>query len=417
MKRFLLVSLCVIAWVAGARAQDNFSLKDGDRVVFYGDSITEQQLYTTFTETYVLTRFPKLKVAFVHSGWGGDRVTGGGGGPIDLRLQRDVFAYKPTVLTIMLGMNDGHYRAFDQGIFDTYANGYKHIIQSVKSALPGIRITAIEPSPFDDVTRTPQFEGGYNAVLVRYGQFIAELAKTEGLNVADLNTPVVAALEKAKTADAKLAADIIHDRVHPGPGGHLVMAEALLKSWNAPAVVASVEIDAAAKQVLKSTNTEVSELKSGAGGLAWTENDGALPMPLDPKDAALQLAVRSSDFLEAVDQEPLKVTGLPAARYALEIDGERVGLFTNTQLAEGVNLAVLPTPMAAQAKRVHDLTLKRVDVHFARWRHVQVPLNGDHLRRVQSALESLDQLEAELIERQHAAAQPMPRHYQLTPEP
>jgi len=29
-----------------------------DRVVFYGDSITEQRLYTTDIEEYVLTRFP-----------------------------------------------------------------------------------------------------------------------------------------------------------------------------------------------------------------------------------------------------------------------------------------------------------------------------------------------------------------------
>ena len=158
------------------------------------------------------------------------------------------------------------------------------------------------------------------------------------------------------------------------------MAEALLKSWNAPAVVASVEIDATAKRVLKSTNTEISALQPGAGGLTWTENDGALPMPLDPKDAALQLVVRSSDFFEAMDQEPLKVTGLPAARYALKIDGESVGVFTNAQLAEGVNLAALPTPMEAQAIRVHDLTLKHVHIHFARWRNVQVPLNDDHLR-------------------------------------
>ena len=50
----------------------------------------------------------------MHSGVGGDRVTGGGAGPIDVRLPRDVVAYKPTVMTIMLGMNDGSYRAFDQ---------------------------------------------------------------------------------------------------------------------------------------------------------------------------------------------------------------------------------------------------------------------------------------------------------------
>ena len=150
------------------RAPGNFYLKDGDRVVFYGDSITDQRLYTTFVETYVVTRFPRLKVSFVHSGWGGDRVTGGGGGPIDVRLRRDVIAYQPSVMTIMLGMNDASYRAYDAQIFNTYAEGYRHILSVVKSALPGIRVTLIQPSPFDDVTRPPQIDGAYNAVLVRY---------------------------------------------------------------------------------------------------------------------------------------------------------------------------------------------------------------------------------------------------------
>src|SRR5437016_14632265 len=107
MKPALLVrTFCLVAFVALQARAENFALKDGDRVVFYGDSITDQRLYTTCTETYVLTRFPKLDVSFVHSGWGVDRVTGGGGGPIDLRLRRDVFAYKPTAMDVMLGMND-----------------------------------------------------------------------------------------------------------------------------------------------------------------------------------------------------------------------------------------------------------------------------------------------------------------------
>src|SRR3954463_13859667 len=81
-----------------AADEEPFYLKDGDRVVFYGDSITDQRLYTTYVETYVVTRFPKADITFVHSGWGGDRVGGGGGGRIDKRLKRDVFAYKPTVM-------------------------------------------------------------------------------------------------------------------------------------------------------------------------------------------------------------------------------------------------------------------------------------------------------------------------------
>ncbi len=106
-----------------ARAEGPFAIRDGDRIVFYGDSITDQRLYTTFVETYIVTRFPSMNVAFVHSGWGGDRVTGGGGGPIDRRLARDVFAYKPTVVTVMLGMNDASYRPFKQRIFDVYVAG------------------------------------------------------------------------------------------------------------------------------------------------------------------------------------------------------------------------------------------------------------------------------------------------------
>jgi lysophospholipase L1-like esterase len=392
-----------------------FALKDGDRVVFYGDSITDQRLYTTFAETYVVTRFPQMKVTFVHSGWGGDRVTGGGGGPIDQRLERDVFAYKPTVMTIMLGMNDGHYQAWDDGIFKVYADGYRHIVDSVRQMLPGIRITAIQPSPYDDVTREPKFPGGYNAVLVRYSQFLKDLAAEDHLGLADLNAPVVADLQKAKAANAELAERILPDRVHPGPGGHLIMAEALLKAWGAPAVVTDVEIDARAKKVTHSAFASVRDLETGKS-LSWTQEDQALPMPVNMKDPVVALAVNSSDFIDALDREPLKVTGLSGERYTLRIDGDNVGSFTREQLADGINLATLPTPMAEQAATVHDLTLKHNNIHFARWRQVQVPLQKEHFERTAPAMESLDALETEIVAAQRAAAQPKVHHYSLIPE-
>ena len=71
-----------------------------------------------------------------------------------------------------------------------------NIVDSVKSHVPGIRITLIQPSPFDDVTRKPGFKGRYNAVLVRYGEFVKDLAKKNGLDVADLNTYIVDATTK-----------------------------------------------------------------------------------------------------------------------------------------------------------------------------------------------------------------------------
>jgi lysophospholipase L1-like esterase len=405
---------CVLSvWTSRVRAQaPAFALHDGDRVVFYGDSITDQRLYTTYVETYVVTRFPTMKVSFVHSGWGGDRVTGGGGGPIDRRLERDVFVFKPTVVTVMLGMNDASYRPFDQPIFDVYSKGYQHLVESLKTNLPGLRITLIVPSPFDDVTRKPAFEGGYNQVLLRYGEFVRSLAQKEGATVADLNTSVVEALKKANAMDPSLAQQLIFDRVHPGPAGQLLMAEALLKAWNAPAEVSAVEIDAAAGKVVRQDNAKVEGFQAGAN-LTWTQTDAALPMPIQVKDPIIALAVRASDVERALNQQTLKVTGLTSSPYRLLIDGKEVAELTEAQLRNGVNLAELQTPMFEQANTVHHLTLRHNDIHFDRWRSIQVPLEGATYPSLPRALEILDALEADVLAERERAARPVPHRFEL----
>jgi len=395
-------------------AADAFGLHDGDRVVFYGDSITDQRRYTSFVESYVVTRFPKLDVRFIHSGWGGDRVGGGAGGPIDVRLYRDVLPYNPTVVTIMLGMNDGGYRAFDQTMFDTYSTGFKHIVDVLKRQLPGVRITAIQPSAYDDVTRAPNFEGGYNRVLVRYSDFLAELAGSQKLEVADLNKPVVDALTKANAIDATAAARLIPDRIHPGDQVALVMAEGLLKAWKAPAIVTEVEIDAAKHNDPVQVNTRVSDLAYGKS-LSWTQTDQALPMALNRQDALVALVLKSSDFVDALNRQPLRVKGLPAGNYRVDIDGETAGTFPAAQLASGVNLAELPTPMIRQAAAVHALTLQHTAMHNTRWRQLQVPLQTNETPELLNALKALDELEARLLRDQRAAAQTHPHRYQIVP--
>ena len=402
----------MLTFAASLAAQGPFYLKNGDRVVFYGDSITDQRLYTTFVESYAVTRFPEMNVAFIHSGWGGDRVSGGGGGLIDTRLSRDVYAYHPTVMTVMLGMNDGSYRKFDEVIFNEFAGGYRHIVTSVKTAVPGIRMTLIEPSPYDDVTRAPMFEGGYNQVLVRYGQFVKELAGKESVDDADLNTYVVSALQKAQTLDAAKAPDLIKDRVHPGAGGHLLMAAALLKAWGAPALVSSVEIDGASASA---KNASVTGLSASDGSLHWRQTDKSLPMPLDTKDPGIALALKSSDFVDTLDQETLRVSSLTAPSYLLSVDGDRIGMFSREELARGINLATLPTPMLRQALAVHALTLKHNNIHFARWREVEVPLENNSLSHAEDTMAALDALENELIAAQRSAAQPKPHDFVLAP--
>ena len=120
----------------GAQAAD-FLIHDGERVVFLGDSITEQRLYTTYIEAYAVTRHPGWKLWFRNVGWGGDTAwlrqrshpdegrlfaadTAAQQAMVDKAvgqgLQRDVLPLKPTFVTVKFGMNDHSYQPFREDI-------------------------------------------------------------------------------------------------------------------------------------------------------------------------------------------------------------------------------------------------------------------------------------------------------------
>src|SRR3954469_13447309 len=100
-----------------------------DRVVFLGDSITEQQLYTNYAETYLATRFPEMKLTFFNAGWGGDTAPGGLN-----RLRRDVLDLKPTVVTICYGMNDAGYVFPDAGIAGRFREALLELVKKVRAS-------------------------------------------------------------------------------------------------------------------------------------------------------------------------------------------------------------------------------------------------------------------------------------------
>ncbi|MEI6431752.1 MAG: GDSL family lipase, partial [bacterium] len=280
------------------------------------------------------------------------------------------------------------------------------------------RVTLIQPSPYDDVTRAPGFPEGYNSVLVRYGNFLKEEAATRQMGIADLNTDVVAMLTKAKATDPKLAQEIIPDRVHPGAAGHLIMAGALLKAWNAPALVSHVVVSGGdSPRVTKSEQAKIKDLKRNSdNSLSWNIREDALPFPLNLQDKTLQLAVNSSDFIATLNQQILQVTDLTAPRYSLKIDSRKIGDLTREELAAGINLATLPTPMLIQSLKVHELTRQHNDIHFQRWRAFQVPLeNKVSPSAMKKALEGLDALEEDLVRQQRDAAQPQEHQFILTP--
>ncbi|MGC2661649.1 MAG: SGNH/GDSL hydrolase family protein [Bryobacteraceae bacterium] len=420
MRRVGLVLCALLATAAAMQAADSFGLKDGDRVVFYGDSITDQRLYTVIAETYVATRYPDLQVSFVHSGWGGDKVSGGGGGPIDERLKRDVLPYKPTVVTIMLGMNDGLYRAETEANDRTFFDGMRHIIDSLKAGDPGVRITLIQPSPYDDVTRLPNFPGGYNEVMLSFSKWLANYAAQNGMATTDFNRPMTAMLRNANELAPEDARKILPDRVHPSFAGHLVMAEQLLKSWEARPTVASVSIQSSdGSATLKSAEyARVSDLHNEGNAVSWTEIDAALPLPFNQWEGMwgsgpVALVLKSGDVTQTLNQEPLTVTGLQSGVYSIKIDGTAVATVNDDELARGVNLAILKTPMTEQAKKVYDLTVSHCNIHNERWRTIQVPLADDNLPQTAPAMAAADALERAVIDERHRVAEPTPHHFEI----
>ena len=170
------------------------------------------------------------------------------------------------------------------------------------------------------------------------------------------------------------------------------------------------------KAVQNQESTKVSNLKVD-GNLSWSQLDKALPMPVNLADEITKLAVDSSDFIESLNQQTLKVTGLTDEKYTLKIDGNETGKFTREELATGINLAVLNTPMAQQAKEVHKLTIQHNNLHFERWREIQMRLakhtSTKFSKATEAVLDAYDTEEAELVETQRNAAKPVKHQYEL----
>jgi len=315
------------------------------------------------------------------------------------------------VVTVMLGMNDGGYQPTTQAIDETYVKGYQHLLDSIREHLPGVRLTLLGPSPFDDVTRPATFAGGYNTVMQHFAEIDQSLADKYGAAFANLNPPVVAAIEKADALDAKIAPLLLPDRVHPDPLAHWVMAEALLKSWHAPAVVSDVTLDGRAGSVVAARNASVSRVEQTSEGLKWTELEYGLPLPLMRTNASDALLLDVSDIEKQLNQETLRVTGLAPGRYTLSIDGNAVDTFSPEALDTGINLAEYPTPMFHQAQSVGWLVRDRDQTHFihARMRARGADSVGDAGK---DTMQSFENMQEDLL---YEAAIPKPHVFRLTP--
>jgi lysophospholipase L1-like esterase len=407
----ILAPLCSIQLQAQQPNQPAFSLHAGDRVVFYGDSITAQHRYTRLVEDFVISRYPDMRIDFYNAGVSGDTVSGGYAGGIETRLKRDVLPWNPTVVTIMLGMNDGRYTtAFDKN-FKAFEAGYRTLVGDLKTDLPGIRLTLIGPSLYDEITRPPIIPG-YNSVLLRYGTFLSQWGAKQNIPVVDFNQPMTDALRAGMKIDPRMAASLLPDRIHPSLAGHWIMAAALVRGWNISPIVSGVALDAARADITSQENTTVSGLSETSSGLRWMQLDRALPLPLELNDSMTQFLLQISD-IASLDQQMLRVTGLSAASYSLEIDGQKIASFSRQELADGINLALYSTPMEQQAKSIDWTAEDRAKLSGTRF---DLMFEGDKILGEADAVRVLDKLDQQMIDAEYKNAQPKPHSFSLIPE-
>lgn len=348
---YRVIALFVGALSSAAAPAQDFYLHTGDRVAFYGDSITAQRLYTQDIESFVYTRYPNLNVNFFNAGVPGDRVTGGYAGDAATRVARDVAPFKPTVITVMLGMNEGGYTAFSPEVLPPFLDGYSQLLKLLRAAAPTARITLLENSPYDEVTHGSEFIG-YMDNTERIADSARALAARERVELIDTEAPIKQLLVSAAAAEPRLAALLIRDRIHPGEAAHWVTAATVMKAWRVNPVVSSVEIDAATTATTSAQRTSVTSLAGNTTGLSWQQLDEALPLPLDLNDALMLMVLRLTD-LESLDQEMLRIRGLKPGKYTLSIDHKTaLGPFTAEQFGSGINLALMQTPMLSQARGI-----------------------------------------------------------------
>lgn len=366
------VGTAIVAGSVVAQAAPTIgTFQSGDRWCAIGDSITHGGSYHQFIYLYYATRFPGRSIGMFNCGISGDTAAG-----TLRRLKWDILDHKPTVASIMLGMNDVGIFAYGptkntpqdeeqrKSSITTYAANMRKLVTELRSA--GVRVTLITPSIYDQTAAFggPIYPGGNDGLGI-CSEHVVGLAKEFDTALADFYRPMTRINAKQQESDPQYTL-IGGDRVHPGDTGHMVMAYLFLKAQGAPQYVSYMGVDAGG-QVARQTNCAITDVKSRKGQVSFTCLENSLPFPVSQSS---QPALKLVPFTSDLNQETLQVGGLESGRYAVSIDGKQTGQYDAADLGSGVNLAtVTSTPQYAQATKVMEINQKRhtMEAQDLRW--------------------------------------------------
>lgn len=396
-----LVLIASLLLTGSARAE--FPVKNGDRVLFLGDSITEQYQYSTDLELYLTTRFPNWRLSFVNAGISGDRAVGGAN-----RFASHVLAEQPTFITINFGMNDAGYGAFNPGLHKEFLDNTTKMLAAAKEK--NVRVALLSPNAVDR-----RIQERFKLYLETQKEFYAplkDLAAQHGAVFVDQYAKTRAAVEKMETDKADKVIPY-PDGFHTGPPGGLLMAHSILTGLEAPALVSEVTIKIGA-DTAETKNCIVSSLMTRKQRVSFTREDKALPLPVQKSWVSILPYVND---LNDLNQYTLMIRGLDDYEYDIRIDDQLVATRSAMQLALGTNLGNLTEgPIHAQGQEVLDAIDKKNELLHRRFRDVvmfNVPAWLADIGNERKQKE-LEKRWAEITERQakiYELAQPKPRKW------
>ncbi|RMF94447.1 MAG: hypothetical protein D6741_12635, partial [Planctomycetota bacterium] len=324
-----LVATALLALVRpGTASADDGFLHGDERIIFYGDSITQAGHYVVYVDTFLATRYPDAHFDVINHGISSETISGTSEPDhhprrpdAKRRFDRDIAGWKPDVVVACFGMNDGNYFPFDEERFALYQKGVAWLAE--KTAACGARLVLVTPPPFDPYQRRARNPDAvtygykfpavdYDETLIRYGEWLLQFAAEHKLTAADVHSAIARHLEIRRRE--RVSFYLSPDAVHPNPTGHWLMAQTILEAWKVPGTVSTAEIDAAAKTTQSEAVSNL-ECRNRTVAFTWTT---PLPMPKDPQWDAESLAVER--FAERFNRQTLIVRGLPPGTYTLIAD-------------------------------------------------------------------------------------------------
>jgi len=220
-----------LACTSGALAADDHAdrqvtLKKGDRIVFFGDSLTylaaKEDPKTGVTRGYL--RIVKEKLTETHKDLNLeiDWVATGGHTVPDLlkRVDKDVIAKRPTVVVIQIGCNDA--RRIPK---DTFKSSLEELIDKLQKN----NIQVVQCS-FTSVGEKHDGTNKDDPKLDEFAQVEREIAKAKDVPLNDLRKAFVAHW-KASNPDNKPSGILTYDGNHFNDAGHKFVAEQMLKKF------------------------------------------------------------------------------------------------------------------------------------------------------------------------------------------